>query len=160
MNWRKGRVFLRALCGACICAVIILFSACTPQINNHGNFPNKDLIKSLKVGKSNKIEVNRILGPPSAAATFDKEAWYYVGSQASKRAFLDPKLLDRHILIIHFDEKGIVQKIKRLSKGDGRAVRIVTRKTPTSGKELTILEQLIGNIGRFDNEESKTGGAR
>ncbi len=160
MNWNNEVVVGRALYSACISMIVLICGACAPKINNHGNFPNFDSVNNVKVGKSNRTEVNKTLGPPSAAATFDKETWYYVGTQASQKAFLKPTLLDRQILIIHFDKKGIVQKIERLSKDNGRAVRIVTRKTPTSGKELTILEQLIGNIGRFGNQGSGADGAR
>ncbi len=160
MNWKKESVIHRTLCTTCISIIILICGACAPEINNHGNVPNPDFVNNVKVGKSNRIDVNKMLGPPSVAATFDNKTWYYVGSQASQRAFLNPTLLGRHILIIHFNKKGIVRKIERLSKEDGRAVHIVRRKTPTSGKELTILEQLIGNIGRFGNQGSGADGAR
>ena len=160
MNWRKEGVLLRTILTTFISMIILICGACAPTINNHGNFPNPDLVNNVKVGQSNRTEVNKMLGPPSAAATFDTETWYYIGTQASQKAFLKPTLLDRQILIIHFDKKGIVQKVERLSKDDGRPIRIVTRKTPTSGKELTIIEQLIGNIGRFGNQASGADGTR
>ena len=160
MNWSKEGVFHRAFCSACISVIILICGACAQTTNNHGNIPNQDLLGNVKVGESNRREVNKMLGPPSATATFDKETWYYVGTQATQTAFLNPTLLDRQILIIKFDKKGIVQKIKQLSKADGRQVRIIPRKTPTSGKELTILEQLIGNIGRFGSQSSNAGSTR
>ena len=52
---------------------------------------------------------------------------------------------------------GIVQQVERLEKQDGRDIQIVDRKTPTRGKELTILEQLIGNIGKFSGSAGEDG---
>jgi len=34
----------------------------------------------------------------------------------------------------------------------------VNRKTPTKGKELTVIQQLIGNVGRFSSIEEESSG--
>ena len=69
--------------------------------------------------------------------------------RTSRFAFLDPEILERNVLVVRFDERGIVQRVEHLDKNDGREVQIVDRKTPTRGKELTVIEQLLGNVGRF-----------
>jgi outer membrane protein assembly factor BamE (lipoprotein component of BamABCDE complex) len=38
---------------------------------------------------------------------------------------------------------------------DGEIVDLQTRVTPTRGKELTILGQLFGNLGRFNKNTPK-----
>ena len=48
---------------------------------------------------------------------------------------------------------GRVDKISRLDETDGREVDLVKRETPSAGRELGLLEQLFGNIGRFSGEE-------
>ena len=59
-------------------------------------------------------------------------------------------------------EEGILKNMssldERLDKNSGRAFQVVDRKTPTRGKELTILEQLLGNVGRFGGVEEDDGG--
>ena len=35
---------------------------------------------------------------------------------------------------------------------------MVSRITPTAGKELTILEQIMGNVGRFSGADGATQG--
>lgn len=47
---------------------------------------------------------------------------------------------------------------------DGRVVSYASRETPTRGRELNLLEQLLGNIGRgqaeqFGGEQNLPGGA-
>lgn len=134
-------------------AVTIFLAGCSPTLDSHGNIPDPEIVKSVRVGMTTREQVSEMLGTPSAIATFDKESWYYVGTKTSQFAFLEPELLERKVLVIRFDDKGTVQQVEQLSKDDGREVQLVERKTPTRGKELTILEQLIGNIGRFGGGE-------
>lgn len=158
MNSPYSRVIapLRTVIATGVTAAIL--SACSPNLNTHGNIPDAEIIKSIRIGKSNRDQVSAMLGTPSAVATFNKEAWYYVGSRTSQIAFWEPDLLERKVLVIRFDKKGIVQQVERLDKQDGRDVQIVDRKTPTRGKELTVLEQLLGNVGKFSGPADDDGG--
>jgi len=44
------------------------------------------------------------------------------------------------------DEK--VANVRTLGLEDGRQIAMERRETPTRGRQLTILEQLLGNVGR------------
>ena len=123
--------------------------ACSPTVDIHGNIPKQELVEEIVAGTTTREQVSGMLGTPSAVATFDDDAWYYVGKRTSRVAFFEPEMLERHVLVIRFDADGAVRQVERLDKDDGRAVDIVARTTPTRGRELTIMEQLIGNIGRF-----------
>lgn len=136
-----------------------LLAGCSPTLNNHGNIPEAELIESIRIGNSNREQIAAMLGNPSAVATFDKESWYYVGMRTSRFAFLEPDILERKVLVVRFDKQGIVQQVQHLDKQDGRDVQIVDRKTPTRGKELTVLEQLLGNVGKFSGAEVDDGRA-
>lgn len=136
-----------------------IVAGCSPTLSNHGNIPEAELIESIRIGNSNREQVAAMLGNPSAVATFDKEAWYYVGMRTSQIAFLEPEILERKVLVVRFDKQGIVQQVEQLDREDGRDVQIVDRKTPTRGKELTVLEQLLGNVGKFSGAEPDDGTA-
>ena len=128
-----------------------LLAGCSPTVNNHGNTPEPELIQSIRIGSSNRAQIVAMLGTPSAVATFNQESWYYIGSKTSQLAFLPSKILERKVLVIRFDKQGVVRQLERLEKLDGRDIQIVDRKTPTHGRELTILEQLLGNVGKFSS---------
>ncbi len=55
------------------------------------------------------------------------------------------------MLAVAFDDTGLVSELRQYTLEDGRIIDPVTRKTPTLGRELNIIEQLFGNIGRFNN---------
>lgn len=162
MNRTKKNIRISALAAKCVTGTVVLtvaVSACSSRLESHGNIPDQEIVESIRIGKSNRAQISEMLGTPSARATFDQEAWYYVGKRTSKFAFMKAEVLKRKVLVIRFDDKGIVQQVERLDKEDGRDVQVVDRKTPTKGKELTILKQLLGNVGRFGGAPADDGSA-
>ena len=82
-------------------------------------------------------------------ATFDDDIWYYITQRSRTFAFFKPEIIDQQVLVVRFDEADVVSEINRYTIEDGLIVDPVTRETPTAGKELSVLQQLFGNIGRF-----------
>ncbi|NIR45905.1 MAG: outer membrane protein assembly factor BamE, partial [Gemmatimonadetes bacterium] len=48
-------------------------------------------------------------------------------------AFFDPKLLEQQVVVIEFDESGVVRRIRQLTEKDGYPVQMVERVTPSPG---------------------------
>ena len=143
----KWQTLLLAMC-------IAAMPACSPVIDTRGNLPLNEAIKSIAQGKQNRNQVVSILGSPSTRASFGKqEIWYYIGKRTETLAFFEPTLVERKILAIKFDHLGMVQTIESYDATAGKPVKLVDRVTPTMGKELGILQQIIGNLGRFSTPE-------
>ena len=86
-------------------------------------------------------------------ATFKNETWYYIGGRVKTVSFFKPEFLDRKIVIVKFNSAGVVDSVESRDAPTDKEVKLVERETPTKGKELTIIKQLIGNIGRFSTPE-------
>ncbi len=104
------------------------------------------------------------LGNPSTRGTFEQSTWYYISATREYLAYLRPDTRERRIIAVRFDEDGTVSAVDEFGMEDGRVVAFVDRETPTRGRELTILEQLLGNVGRlpseqFGGEQNLPGGA-
>ena len=69
--------------------------------------------------------------------------------RARRTAFFEPKLLERKIVAIVFDDEGVVEDVVTYTENDKKDVELVSRVTPTAGNELSLLQQLFGNVGRF-----------
>tara|TARA_B100000315_G_scaffold223256_1_gene227897 strand:+ start:19101 stop:19583 length:483 start_codon:yes stop_codon:yes gene_type:complete len=148
-----GRKLIRwAVAGTLVVAV----SACAPRIATRGNLPDPDLLANIEVGQVNKRGVVELIGSPSSIAPFQGESWYYISERTETRAFFEPDVVERKVVIIRFDKKGIVSEVKTLGLKDGHDIAMVDRKTPTAGKEITLLQQLFGNIGRFESDVDPT----
>ena len=59
-------------------------------------------------------------------------------------------MVEQKVVEVTFDDKGVVQSVDRRNLADARQVALVERETPTSGNELNLLQQFVGNIGRFN----------
>jgi outer membrane protein assembly factor BamE (lipoprotein component of BamABCDE complex) len=139
----KTRIILAA---AVFCAV----AGCTPEKDTRGILPDREQIAEIKPGQTRQDDVTRILGTPSATATFDKETWYYVGQRTETVAFFKPDVKEHRVVVVRFDKSGVVEDVHQVdATKDGKSVDPVPRETPTKGKELTLIQQLVGNVGRF-----------
>lgn len=140
-----------------VCATALLLASCSPRVNIRGNLPDPDLIADIEVGHINKRQVADLIGTPSSIAPFESDTWYYVSERTETVAFFQPDVVERKVLVIRFDQKGVARELQTLGLADARKIAMVERETPTAGKELTILKQIFGNIGRF-NTDDKPGG--
>jgi outer membrane protein assembly factor BamE (lipoprotein component of BamABCDE complex) len=133
-------------------------TACTPTTELRGQFIEEDRLASVKEGVDNRDSVTDTLGTPSAIATFDTDVWFYISTKQERFAFFNPKILERNIVAVEFDAQDNVAATRRYTLKDSRVVQIVGRETPTKGRELTFLEQMFGNFGRFSGTETATPG--
>ena len=130
--------------------------ACSPVVDQRGYIPDPDKLATIRSGIDNKSSIASRLGSPSTIATFDSNVWYYISSEEEKFAFFNPKTTKREIVEVRFDTDNLVDGITYYDLEDGKKINIVGRETPTRGKELTFMEQIFGNLGRFD--ASRIGG--
>ena len=134
-----------------ISAVLLLgLSACNPVLRTHGYIATKDAKpQEVDPKKDTKASVLARLGNPSVKSTFDENTWYYLTSVRERMAYLKPITSARTITAISFNDDGKVQKVAEYGIEDGQYVNYVKRKTPTRGRELSVLEQIFGTIGRI-----------
>ena len=133
----------------------LLGAACTPIQNIRGYFIDEVLIAEIKHGVDDKGSVLNVLGSPSNVSTFGTDVWYYISRKTESLAFFKKKVLDQQVVAIKFDDTGIVSEIHRYGSDDARAVAINKRITPTHGKQLSLVQQLFGNLGRFSNQDEE-----
>lgn len=138
---------------AAVVTLLLLGAACAPRQDYRGITIEQDKLDLIKVGQTSEGQVNALLGSPSTISTFPDwgTVYYYISSETETVAFLAPELIDQQVLAISFDRNSVVKEIKRYGLKDGKQIAFVDRETPTRGKELTVLEQLFGNLGRFNN---------
>jgi outer membrane protein assembly factor BamE (lipoprotein component of BamABCDE complex) len=130
-------------------ATLLLATACTPTQATRGNIVEDYRIAEIVPGVSSRTNVLQSLGSPTTQAPFDDNVWYYIGQKTEKVGIFDPKVVDKKVVVVAFNDEGIVEAINKVD-ADMIDVPHVRRKTPTAGNDITIMEQLIGNVGRFN----------
>ena len=160
LRGERSRLFGRALGGALVLTLGLTLGACEHRIDDLGYVPDPDNVVRIKPGLQGRDEVREILGSPSSTSTFTDDRWYYISKKTETVAFFQPETLDQDVLEIDFDKDGIVSEIRRYTLKDGEKIVPVARVTPSPGQKLTFLQQLLGNLGRFNsnNQQAQPGG--
>ena len=133
-------------------------AACAPTYSSHGFAPQREALDGIAAGADTRGSVVRKLGRPSANASFEADTWYYVASRMEHFAFYEPKVVDRTVVLVRFDDAGLVETVERYGLEDGQVVNLVTNTTPTYGRELNALQQIFGNVGRVGAGDVIGGG--
>lgn len=135
-----------------ICAVTglaLALPACAPLRATSGYQAIEHQPKDMKVGEDTKSTVLDQLGSPSAQSTFDPNVWYYISQRSAEVGYHKPHVTNRAVTAITFDKDSEkVTKIDTYSLKDSKVVAYNSRETPTRGRELSAIEQLLGNVGR------------
>ena len=150
---RTSKKFAQTFAMVALISGIMGVSACTPRVQSIGNELDPERLSEITVGEHTRLDVEEILGSPSSMATFGQETWYYVSEKLESKAFFAAEVVDRAVTIIRFDETGSVAEITNLSQLDARNIEPVDRQTPTAGNELTFIEQMMANLGRFNRKK-------
>ena len=128
-------------------------SACAPMIDTRGNMPPVEEVAGIQPGVTTRTQVSQLLGSPSSVGTFNDRTWYYIGRKTETLAFLRPEVTDQQVLVVRFDDAGVVQDLEKRGIETARSVAMNDRETPTAGHSLGFFEQLFGNIGRFSGKK-------
>ena len=91
-----------------------MLSGCALSIRDHrGYVMDEQLTQAIQVGTDNKASVERTLGRPTFAGTFDDNDWYYLGRDTRTFAFRSPRVTDQNVLHVRFDQAGNVESVQR-----------------------------------------------
>ncbi|MBR9844142.1 MAG: outer membrane protein assembly factor BamE [Rhodobacteraceae bacterium] len=130
-------------------SLLVAVSACTSQYRNHGYVPSKEDLAEITVGVDTRDTVLETVGAPSAAGVLDNSGYYYVRSQVRHFGARKPEVVERRIVAITFDKRGVVRNVAEYALEDGQAVPISRRVTDNDLDNRGLLSQLIKNIGSF-----------
>lgn len=131
----------------------LLSVACAPTVQVHGYVPKEADIARVRPGFDDAGSVEEILGRPSSNGILRDNAWYYVQTTIENYTYHAPRVVDRTVLAVNFDQRGVVEGITRYGLEDGKIINLTTRTTETGGRQLGVLEQLFGNLLNLDAEQ-------
>ena len=136
-----------------ILITFLIITSCTPIVNVHGKMSINEDIQNIKVGVSKREDVIKLLGTPSTEGVLSNNVWFYFSEKTETTAFLKPKIVKRNIYALVFQENNVVKNVVTYTESNGKEIDITSRVTPSAGAELTFLQQLFFNLGRFSGGE-------
>ncbi len=138
---------------AVLLAAGLMMAGCSvfaPPEQVRGNRVDPDVLAELVPGTSSRADVTALLGSPTAKGTFDENIWLYIGSVTRTRVARTQAMISMDVVKLSFDDTGVLRGIDKLNMDDSLPVSVVQRTTPSPGSEASVLQQLFGNIGRFN----------
>ncbi len=128
-----------------------------PLHQARGNLIDNIDYAQLQPGSSTRADVTSLVGTPTTRATFDDNTWIYVGEVTRPTVAGFPTVMRQEVVVMNFDSNGTLRTLRKLLGKDAVQVAMVTRTTPSPGSEASFLQQVIGNVGRY-NPASLLGG--
>ncbi|MBV7393044.1 outer membrane protein assembly factor BamE [Mameliella sediminis] len=142
MNGFAGRI--KALIAV---IMMVALSACAAQYRTHGYLPSEEDLQQIVPGVDTKASVEDLIGVPNAAGVLNGSGYYYIETQVRHFAYQKPKVVERTIVAITFDENDVVTNITTYGLDDGRVVAINRRVTQTTDGDISFIRKLFGNVG-------------
>jgi len=148
---------------ALIALALSTMAACAPLVGYQGFQPIDQRPSEAKVGEDTRSTVLAKFGSPTTMSTFDHDVWFYMSQVRTTTAFYNPRTIKRDVVAIAFDhDTEQVKSVNTYTLQDGRVIAYNTRETPTRGREMTVLEQMLGSLGAssvLPNDQDVTPGS-
>lgn len=131
-----------------VLSLFIFLTACTTI--QSGELPVSERLNGLKKGDSlDKVE--RLLGPPAFEEKQGTPFMIYARNKKRTRGFLPKKEIERDIYVLSFDTQGNLLEKTHLSLQEAQQVNFDPDITKTQHLDPSLLEELMGNFGRYDS---------
>ncbi len=117
----------------------------TGQTIHHGFLINEAQLQQVPVGAS-QDQVILALGTPSTTSAVPEtgQVFYYISQTAQTPVrFMRPRVVDQKVVAVYFDKGKRVTRLAQYGLKDGRVFDFISRTTPTGGREMTFLTQLM-----------------
>ncbi len=128
----------------------LALAACSATYRDHGYIPPQDQLDDIMIGVDTRDTVKAAIGAPGTSGLLTDSAWYYTQSRFRSLGAKEPVEIEREVVAISFDDKGLVENIERFGLERGRVIILSRRVTDSNVKGITFLQQLFGNFGRID----------
>tara|TARA_Y100001970_G_scaffold288185_1_gene414820 strand:- start:37 stop:489 length:453 start_codon:yes stop_codon:yes gene_type:complete len=116
--------------------------------NVHGFRALEAKYDSITLNKTNKNDLRRLIGPPSSISTFD-DMWIYIERKKTNQSLFKlgkKKISKNNILIIEYDNLGMVKEKRLLNTNDMNDLKIAEKKTNKKFKQDDLIYDIFSTL--------------
>ena len=138
-----------------ILILVIFFNAsCSQKIQKTGLSSVKINEIKIEEGITTKSNLIKKYGPPVFDSVFNKNTVYYVSHVTGYKNLSDRKTLNLVVFEITFNDKNIVNKIKKYNKFDSKNVKISKKNSlEKNNASRQFWKDIINNLRRRNVED-------
>lgn len=147
----SGEKFLKNLRGIFF---VFLLASCVSRVERHGYMFDMSGYDAVQVGVTNKEKLVKLMGSPTLITEFEGDRlqdsrWIYYSEDVKHFLFFRPKIVDRKIVVMSFDEADVVNQIKTIDlKDDNKNLKFAQNQTPVGDHEQGLLKAFFSNVGQ------------
>ena len=140
-----------------IFVILLAFTACSLKKveKRHGVIFLEKKQEKLTISKSNKNDVISLLGHPSTKSTFDNDVWIYIeriNDHSSIIKFGELKIKKNNVLLIEFDNKGLLAKKEFSDLKNMQKVTLSREETETTLSKKTFIYDFLSSLRQKIND--------
>ena len=114
--------------------LFIIASGCKANkvSKNHGFISLETKFEKIQINKTNKNDLIKTIGHPSSISEFDENKWFYIERKKTNQSLFKlgiKKINKNNILIVDFNNKGLVENKKLIDLNNMNDVKYVKKIT-------------------------------
>ena len=111
--------------------------------------------KSLKINKSNKNDIRKILGNPSTTSKFDNDVWIYIErkqTQSELKNLGKMKIYKNDVLVLEINNYGILKEKKLYNMEDMENIKITKETTEEGFRKNSFIYSFMSSMRQKVND--------
>mgnify|MGYP001326678969 FL=1 len=129
--------------------IFIINCSANKLSNFHGSKSLEKKFSSIEKNKTNKNDLVKIIGQPSTISDFNTNKWFYIERLKKNQSLLKlgrQKIKKNNILIVEFDNKGILKTKKLLNLNDMKDIKYLEEITEKEFKQDNIIYNVFTSL--------------
>ena len=109
----------------------------------------------LIIQKSNKNDIQQILGPPSTKSTFDNDMWIYIEREITNKRLIKlgkEKLLTNNVLILEISTQGQLMNKQFYDMNDMNEIKLSSLKTENKYGKKSFVYDFLSSMRQKIND--------
>tara|TARA_A100001035_G_scaffold265398_1_gene247494 strand:- start:1607 stop:2068 length:462 start_codon:yes stop_codon:yes gene_type:complete len=117
--------------------------------NYHGSKALDAKFHEIKINNTNKNDLLKIFGQPSTKSDFNENKWFYFERIKTNQSLFKlgkQKIKKNNILIVEFNQKGILKEKKLLNLNDMNDVKFIKKTTEKEFSKNNIMYDVFSTL--------------
>ena len=124
-------------------------------IKKHGVRNLEEKQAKLIIQKTNKNDIQQILGPPSTKSTFDNDMWIYIEREITNKRLIKlgkEKLLTNNVLILEISTQGQLMNKQFYDMNDMNEIKLSSLKTENKYGKKSFVYDFLSSMRQKIND--------
>ena len=137
--------------------IFIFITSCSLNkvIKKHGVRNLEEKQAKLIIEKTNKNDIQKILGPPSTKSTFDNDVWIFIEREITNEKLIKlgrEKLITNNVLILEINSNGQLIDKKFYDMNDMNEIKLSSMKTENKYGKKSFVYDFLSSMRQKIND--------